>query len=324
MRRPTKRLASIALTRPRRGAFTLIEIMIVIVIIAILIALLLPAVRMVFGTARTAQVQMEIKSIEQAIAAFKVQFGIEPPSSITLCERGTDMNAADQAVIRRLWPRFNFAAYQIELNGNNMQDANVSATLRGAECLVFFLGGRRAVDPVSGALLPGVTGFSKNPALPFAPQSGGSETRDGPFFEFKSDRLVESNNATAFLVYIDPLPGHSAPHTPYFYVSSNDGRGYNPADLTNGAGGTRLADVYCLASEDKNADRLLQMPEDANGNGRLDIVYINPKTFQIVSPGVDRTYGLGGVYLKDKPNGGLMNRSDYDNITNFQSGVLKP
>jgi len=119
MRRPTKRLASIALTRPRRGAFTLIEIMIVIVIIAILMALVLPAVQGIFGTTRNAQVQMEIKSIEQAIAGFKVQYGYEPPSALVLNEIASETSAANRAIIRKFWPRYDFTSTTNNRDWNN-------------------------------------------------------------------------------------------------------------------------------------------------------------------------------------------------------------
>jgi prepilin-type N-terminal cleavage/methylation domain-containing protein len=307
MRRSTGQLAPVAL-RKRRSAFTLVEIMIVIVVIAILMALLLPAVQSVFRTARNSNVQMEIKSIEQAIAAFKVQYGIDPPSSITLMELPSQMTSADQAVIRRLWGRFDFANNKFDWNGNNTPgEMNVGVTLRGAECLVFFLGGIRGVDPMTLSPINNLTGFSKNPANPFTVQKPNGETREGPFYDFKVSRLVASNNQSNFLVYIDPLSGHSAPYAPYFYISSNDGRGYIADDLINGpvmSGASRLLKPYTMT---------------ASGN------FWNPKTYQIISPGADHLYGNGGQYNEDMPNSGLdpAVRADNDNLTNFHSGPLK-
>lgn len=287
----------------KRQAFTLIELMIVIVVIATLLALLLPAVSSILGNTRDSQVQMEIRSVEQAIGAFKAQFGLEPPSRITLAEIASQTPARDQAILRRMWPRLNFAGNTYDWNGNGTAgEANTTVTLRGAECLVFFLGGIRAYDSSTSTLLNSMSGFSRNPANPFSVQSGG-ELRDGPFYEFKSTRLVQSNNLSNFLVYIDPLPGHAAPYTPYYYLSSYEGRGYETADLVNGTG-SQLSSAYYLSTSS----------------------FINPKTYQIVSPGADHLYGAGGKYTETATasNYGLTNKADYDNLTNFHSGRLKP
>jgi prepilin-type N-terminal cleavage/methylation domain-containing protein len=288
----------------KRQAFTLIELMIVVVIIAILMGLLLPALLSVFRTGRDAQVQIEIRSLEQGIAAFKAQYGVEPPSRIRLTEIASEMLPRDQAILRRIWPRFNFAN-TYDLNGvNGGGEMNTPVTLYGAECLVFFLGGVRARDGMTA--LNAVTGFSRNPTNPFAEQAVG-EVRDGPFFDFKGTRLVPSNNYNNFLVYIDPLPGHAAPYSPYFYVSSYEGRGYESADLVNGTGasaGSALSNAYSLSST----------------------TFINPKTFQIISPGADHLFGNGGTYTETASTASLnlSSKADYDNLTNFHSGRLKP
>ena len=67
-----------------RGGFTLIELMVVIVIITILIGLLVPAVMGVRRTARDVEVRTDIAKLEDAIAKFKVTYGTEPPSQLTL------------------------------------------------------------------------------------------------------------------------------------------------------------------------------------------------------------------------------------------------
>ncbi|MDB5336700.1 MAG: xcpT 16 [Planctomycetaceae bacterium] len=295
---------------PARQAFTLIELMIVIVVIATLLALLLPAVSSVFGVARESQVQIEMRSVEQGIAAFKAQMGLEPPSRITLAEIASQTPARDQAILRRIWPRLNFAGNTYDWNGNGTAgEMNTTVTLRGAECLVFFLGGVRAYDTSTSTLLNSMSGFSRNPANPFTVQGAG-ELRDGPFFEFKTSRLVTSNIYPNFLVYIDPLPGHAPPYAPYVYASSYEGRGYEAIDLVNNPSpasvppNTQLSSAYFLSTTS----------------------FINPKTFQIISPGPDHLYGDGGQYLESamSNNCNLSNKADYDNLTNFHGGRLKP
>jgi len=292
----------------KRQAFTLVELMIVIAIIAVLLGILVPSMLSVFGVARESQVQTEIRTLEQGIAAFKAQFGVAPPSSITLFEKPSQTPAPDRALLRGIWARFDFNDnYTYDWNGNGTKgESNTSVTLRGAECLVFFLGGIRAYDNATSTLLNAMTGFSRNPASPFSVQAVG-ELRDGPFFDFKSSRLVASNNYSNFLVYIDPLPGQSAPYAPYYYVSAYEGRGYVAADLQNGTGGSAgsaLSSAYYLSTTN----------------------YLNPKTFQIISPGVDHQFGSGGQYIESAINNNcnLTNRADYDNLTNFHSGRLKP
>ncbi len=292
------------INKASRQAFTLVELMIVIAIIAVLLGLLTPSLMSVFGVARESQVQTEIRSLEQGIAAFKAQFGVNPPSSITLFEKPSQTLAADRATLRSIWTRFDFTdGYTYDWNGNGTKgESNTSVTLRGAECLVFFLGGMRAYDSSTSTLLNAMSGFSRNPASPFAVQGVG-ELRDGPFFDFKSSRLVASNNYSNFLVYIDPLPGHAAPYAPYFYASANEGRGYVASDLTNGTGST-LTNAYYISTTN----------------------YLNPRTFQIISPGADHLFGSGGLYTESavNTNCNLTNKADYDNLTNFHAGRLKP
>ncbi len=104
----------------RRLAFTLIELLVVIMIIGILTSLILAAVSNSMNAARIATVVTEVKNIEKAIADFKLEYGIEPPSYFVLFEDGehygdTDAEAAmdghpsprrSREIIRKLWPSF--------------------------------------------------------------------------------------------------------------------------------------------------------------------------------------------------------------------------
>ncbi|MFM7163554.1 MAG: prepilin-type N-terminal cleavage/methylation domain-containing protein, partial [Planctomycetaceae bacterium] len=170
----------VSLSRPTRPApragFMLVELIVVIVIIGILAALILPAISRVFGTARTAQVVTEIRGLETAIAAFKVKYGVEPPSQITLCltKLGWDAYPDSRAVIQSIWPQFDFRDYNANPNVAGMKcpawwattfqnDAagNKVFRLNSGECLAFFLGGVVPDAPSSGKTL-GPIGFANN------------------------------------------------------------------------------------------------------------------------------------------------------------------
>lgn len=314
MRRPTPATDRSA---HRRG-FTLIELMIVVVILGILMALVLPAVLSALEGARRAEVVAEIRGLEAAIANFKNTYGIEPPSRIRLYEtsgaspswsthsgsftqNGTGqmvLHDAERtrsiALINRIWPNFDYTIAR-DLNGDTSFGGFVDLT--GDECLVFFLGGVATGSPGAFA----VTGFSKNPANPLAVASG-TESRDGPFFEFKPSRLKFSLNPTnsKVLVYFDP---RSSQTLPYVYASSNDGRGYQPADLYVGSSDD-LEDVY------------------RTGPGGAMAVAQKAKSFQIITPGTDGAYGSGGAFVTTAVNHGLASKADYDNLTNFHNGRL--
>lgn len=316
----------------KRSAFTLVEMLVAIVIIAILIALLLPAISRSRISANEARVVVEIKQFETAIASFKARFGVEPPSRLVLFEQGADGTdggnddwddysygpdvARSRAIIKRIWPQFNFAT-QHDFNANNTLDTGTNSVvlLNAGECLVFFLGGVRLPDvvpqvfPVNRSPI----GFAKNPTNPFDPTS---TTRDPPFFEFQAGRFVDTDN-DRMLEYVDSIPGQAKP---YLYLSSNEGRGYDLTDLGTSLGA--MIDVYRTVNTTTTT-----APFPA----------FRPQAFQIISPGYDQIYGAGGWYDPSDPVTSLASgrptavgdpnqygKGEFDNLTNFNGGRLSP
>ncbi|MCC7418713.1 MAG: prepilin-type N-terminal cleavage/methylation domain-containing protein [Planctomycetaceae bacterium] len=290
-------------SRRRTGGFTLLELLIAITIIGIMAGLLIPAIQSARQTARIAQCRADIADLAKALEAFKTKYGEYPPSRITLYHNNTTWNdTSDQEVqrsrriIRRFWPKFNFAA--------TTYPWSTTVELRGAECLVFFLGGMAR----SGSDWKDLIGFSNNPASPF---DRSATSRSPSFFEFKPDRLnnayTDSANSTigyTFLNYVDTLPGQD---TPYLYANSDDGSGYATDDVKS-------------TSSMLNQNRLSTSAYQSSASG----TYWNKNTFQIISPGFDHQFGVGGLWNEATADTDLVGtRSvERDNLTNFHTSTL--
>ena len=345
----TKRLPRRPTRRPRAG-FTIIELLMVILIIGILAALLIPAIQAAMARARETEVLTEIKGLEKGILDFKGRYGVDPPSFIVLYEQGAATGndpswagdstspahyRASRAIIRQIWPDFDFNTLgdpstntntwpgnptagnnSLDLNGNGTEDDVI--LLNGAECLVFFLGGVTEY-PVALPNNPNgwaPLGFSANPQYPFA--RGGN--RFGPFVTFDPARLVDLDPVPDGMPeFLDTLSGQELP---YQYLSSYEGRGYQPYGLNNTPGdaddelgvGFGLTRIYY-----QSPPFLLSDPIPTNARP------FNPDTFQIISPGRDFEFGsetgMGGGYYNGE--GVASDRGfERDNITNFKGGRL--
>jgi hypothetical protein len=210
------------------------------------------------------QTRTEIGQLAAAIEAFKARYKVSYlPSRINLFSPTT----ADATYLATLWPSINIA--QVISSGNWPR-----AQLEGHQCLVFFLGGNQ--KEVNGMRV--CEGFSQNPRNPA--EAGGK--RDGPFFDFESDRLL--GKPTTGFAYADAFG------QPYVFFSS----GWKPnAYLANPVLG-----VSPYRMDEKR--------------------FWNPQSFQIISAGPDGKFGPGGVWSPTNiPAAYQRGQNGYDDITNF-------
>ncbi|MBX7104455.1 MAG: type II secretion system GspH family protein [Gemmataceae bacterium] len=248
----------------RRAGFTLVEALVVVSIIVILASLTTAAVVRALQSAEDARVVAEIKQLENAIAAFKSEFGVDyVPGHVKLFNNLNNYNAANlkttdpvafetKQFLATMFPRLPFAG-TIAWSGSG----SGTYELFGPECLVFFLGGRNGLD-----------GFSKNQTDPW----NGAGSRNKPFFEFDQKRLKLMAWNTSFPAYLDPYNSGAAEDQPYYYFTSKKGGDYSALDTfvpSPGAYGTI---------------RIAPFRDTSNR-------FINPNGFQILSAGRDKRIG---------------------------------
>ena len=195
------------------------------------------------GQANAAAVRSELSNLEAGIASFHSAYGTNPPSFLDLTLNTSDGEYAAGAGFAN--PRT-----LVELKnvfGNLLSEAQMTQSLaatgfynsqgsgddggrllRGAECLVFFLGGMPAGPAYdnSGNLDTSrpskeLAGFSDDPRDPFKVVSNGGGSfsvpdkgrRMGPFFEFEPGRLVYPDEAGEgnWFMYVDRFSGQQTP-----------------------------------------------------------------------------------------------------------------
>jgi len=278
-------------SRPRRDAFTLVELLVVMAIIAILMGLALAGI----NAARDAMVRAETftdigkmaDSLEVARTDYRnIKFlpsKLILYNDITVYKTLSGVPAADVPYVKRTGEvltymfgrRLLMSGTQVSWDGTTTLTNRV--VLSGPECLVFYLGGMPNATSNGNQCL----GFSTNPTNPT--QAGGQ--RMGPYYQFKSSRL-STGPSGIFFVYSDPYG------IPFAYFGLTGGRNsYDPTDTYAG------------------------MTPYVQPNG----TYLKPDRYQIISAGKDKLFGPGGTW---DPSTGSQATGTRDNLTNFSRSIL--
>jgi prepilin-type N-terminal cleavage/methylation domain-containing protein len=315
----------------RRPAFTLVELMVVMTIIAILVALLTGAVMRALTKGPELETSSEIGELQSKISSSARDVNLDYlPSRLHLSKQNFYPNkgvagSLDSDSVRFLQNRFGRSACFnfTPLSGNNFIDwngdgvANEELYLEGEQCLVFHLGG--VPLPSGGNIV--MVGFSLNPSNPAAGVVNGQH-RNGPFFEFQSNRL-KSFTSTAFQganfptqaggaygsfpIYQDPWLQTGGRRQAYAYFASSLLEGGGQYDKYNSSDCPSL-----LLSPPDPANTPLT-PYMANAT-----TWLNPSSCQIISAGKDGKFGAGGVL----PKAGTTDPNGKDDQSNFSAHLL--
>jgi prepilin-type N-terminal cleavage/methylation domain-containing protein len=275
-------------SRPRRGAFTLVELVVVIAIIALLVAISAAAYMRFMTKGPELQARHDISELANGIQAFETAFHVDyVPSRVRLYrDLNTYNNDPSQVAqdtrqyLLRLWPRLKGQpytnGYYINWDGTGPPvNGDSPIDLEGDQCLVFFLGGMPA--NVNGNLV--AQGFASDPTDPSLSPSS-SPSRKGPFFDFPSARLTQvsgrSGAGAAFPSFQDPW----AKNVYAYFSSYKSANGY-----LRYMGATSLSDCQTLGVSP------YALSVNANGTGQFP----NPNSFQIVCAGRDGVFGKGSM-----------------------------
>jgi prepilin-type N-terminal cleavage/methylation domain-containing protein len=335
-------------SRSLTPGFTLVEMLVVITIIGILVSLASVAVFKALETAKKARIKMEITNLESAIEAFKQKYGDYPPS----CLDPVYNKDGVRRFLAKAFPRC-----------NPDTEALCIPTVSDDQALVFWLTSisKDPAHPLSAATADrqSLFDFDKTrlkATVSYVMSSSGPPLQTPLGNNVQAGWRVDPSNAFGSLIYTSsqyiPVSGKDSP---YHYFEAREYI-FHAAGPTGGP--TPNQPVPYLLEPWDNATpglqalssgtpdvRLGSTPSNSvNATSMADFQKLcaNPKSFQIISAGLDGDYGTVDVttavpqpvnfvnqtgsgtrpkllYYKSYPSGIGYDKSgaDDDNITNF-------
>ena len=240
----------------KNGAFTLVELLVVMGIIALLAAMLMPVIQNSIEAARRGAAQNEIQNIETAMQEFQMDFGFYPPHTI--------VNGAGSPlflVMDHTGATINIFDAINNASGLGLPD---DTAVTPAQCLVFFLGTKFRANPSPAA--PGERVQYR--LIRVDPNTGSqrpARTNGGPYYDFP-DAIHDNKGRVRQFHFVDQF--------------KLEGRCADPTDLT--AGNPRLGDPVCYYQFQNNADFSVIDPLNVNTEG-VDIWSPGPDGRDLIS-----------------------------------------
>jgi prepilin-type N-terminal cleavage/methylation domain-containing protein len=330
-------MRTIPVNRRAGRGFTLVEMLVVITIIGILAGLAVPAVIVALRRVKIGAIKMELSQLEMACQAYKDKFGEYPPDFAFALQNNTVGVSAKNIVVRHLAKAFPRYTPGIKGGGtgwagflNDLSAAGIDTNyLTPQTALIFWLGGM-PTDPTHGNFLP--SGLAADVTNPFQTAIQ-CPSRISPFFDFDPTRSknISSTPATACVWAYWPqgAVGNQSTGAITYFRAENGAytviapNGNPDAKSCYDAGDTTTPKIF--AAFDTRTSNVTTSPHVVN--------WVNPKSVQIFSAGMDTRFGnitppspLGpNIYDTGLqfPTGENYLPYTYDDITNFSSGTLE-
>ncbi len=314
-----------SITRRKLRGFTLVELLVVITIIGIIAGIAIPAVMGALKTGRTASMKAELESLNQGIEAYKTKYGDYPPdfSSWDVVRRHylkifPDINTTELTLLYALCDD---AVDNSAAQTDSTADGFPGSVMDRAEALVWALGGyssdpQRPFTGTGGPLVAMVASPGTNPA-----NYQYNTERDNRFVEFDVSRLsiVPFDPGAGALSYTNRTRSGDEPPASFglsgaqfvadlfpTYALYNDA---SPVTYFNArtygfvSGGTAFNGYARFVDNASDVDGVRpfysEIPSSTLPSGSYGTMsaavaawkFMNPQTFQVLAPGLDRRYG---------------------------------
>jgi len=331
---------------PPRGAFTLVELLVVIGIIALLVALVTPAVFRARAAATAAAVKAEIDMLHMAIMKYKTEYGSFPPANMAGLWNGGSVDTTHPVYVhlRKIFPRIN------EPMSGAGSPYRYMSQMSPAQAMVFWLQGF-----FENPEFPLTNGVALNATLTRAGTNAGERKK---LYDFEESRLraasayfspaslptvtpqsfsdLNDHDGGLFQreypVYFPKIPNAGVPYV-FFSASSyrvppTAGPTFNDLEYqANSVSGPITTAYPYLRSTASTTDSWVECHQNAT-------------SFQLIAAGEDGTYGAarasfpgqfpltsfsspaGSVTLGTIPSAAFLPGHE-DNITNFADGRLQ-